>query len=86
MTDVHSAFPQPAHAKGQALSEHGHVDMSEHLKTWKGFSRLIRWGIAAIATAHDFAVASRDTGAFIAAGITVIDPWAGNASRDFDPS
>ena len=48
MTDVHSAFPQPAHAKGQALSEHGHVDMSEHLKTWKGFSRLIRWGIAAI--------------------------------------
>ena len=35
--------------------------------------------IAAIAAAHDFAVASRDTGAFTAAGLTVIDPWiAGN--------
>lgn len=31
--------------------------------------------IAAIAAAHDFAVASRDTGAFRAAGLTVIDPW-----------
>jgi predicted nucleic acid-binding protein len=32
--------------------------------------------IAAIAAAHDFAVASRDTSAFIAAGIGVIDPWS----------
>jgi predicted nucleic acid-binding protein len=32
--------------------------------------------IAAIAAAHGFAVASRDTSAFIAAGLTVIDPWA----------
>jgi toxin FitB len=31
--------------------------------------------IAAIAAAHDFAVASRDTSAFTAAGLTVIDPW-----------
>ncbi|SUS07454.1 VapC ribonuclease Y4jK [uncultured Defluviicoccus sp.] len=31
--------------------------------------------IAAIAAAHGFAVASRDTSAFIAAGLTVIDPW-----------
>jgi len=31
--------------------------------------------IAAIAAAHGFAVASRDTGAFTAAGLTVIDPW-----------
>jgi predicted nucleic acid-binding protein len=31
--------------------------------------------IAAIAAAHDFAVASRDTTAFTAAGLTVIDPW-----------
>ncbi|PPQ34228.1 type II toxin-antitoxin system VapC family toxin [Rhodopila globiformis] len=31
--------------------------------------------IAAIAAAHDFAVASRDTSAFIAAGLAVIDPW-----------
>lgn len=35
--------------------------------------------IAAIAGAHGFAVASRDTSAFNAAGLTVIDPWT--ASR-----
>lgn len=32
--------------------------------------------IAAIAAAHGFAVASRDTSAFHAAGLTVINPWA----------
>lgn len=32
--------------------------------------------IAAIAAAHGFAVASRDTSAFRAAGLAVIDPWA----------
>lgn len=32
--------------------------------------------IAAIAAAHGFTVASRDTSAFDAAGLTVIDPWA----------
>lgn len=31
--------------------------------------------IAAIAARHEFAVASRDASAFIAAGLTVIDPW-----------
>ena len=31
--------------------------------------------IAAIAASHDFAVASRDTSPFTAAGLTVIDPW-----------
>jgi toxin FitB len=31
--------------------------------------------IAAIAASHEFTVASRDTSAFIAAGLTVIDPW-----------
>jgi len=31
--------------------------------------------IAAIAAAHGFAVASRDTAAFTTAGLTVIDPW-----------
>jgi len=31
--------------------------------------------IAAIAAAHGFAVASRDTSAFQAAGLTVINPW-----------
>ena len=31
--------------------------------------------IAAIAAAHRFAVASRDTTAFSAAGLSVIDPW-----------
>lgn len=33
--------------------------------------------IAAIAATHGFAVASRDTSAFKAAGLTVIDPWTG---------
>lgn len=33
--------------------------------------------IAAIAAARGFSVASRDTSAFHAAGIKVIDPWAG---------
>ncbi|WP_288051166.1 type II toxin-antitoxin system VapC family toxin [Acidiphilium sp.] len=32
--------------------------------------------IAAIAATRDFAVASRDTSAFTAAGLVVIDPWA----------
>ena len=31
--------------------------------------------IAAIAASHDLAVASRDTSAFTAAGLTVINPW-----------
>ncbi len=31
--------------------------------------------IAAIAAAHEFAIASRDTSAFTAAGVTVINPW-----------
>jgi predicted nucleic acid-binding protein len=35
--------------------------------------------IAAIAAAHDFAVASRNTSAFIAAGLVVINPWATSA-------
>ena len=34
--------------------------------------------IAAIAAAHGFAVASRDTSAFHAAGLTVMDPWSMN--------
>lgn len=35
--------------------------------------------IAAIATAHGFAVATRDASAFKAAGVPIIDPWrAGN--------
>lgn len=36
--------------------------------------------IAAIAAAHDFAVASRDASAFESAGLTVINPWAGPSS------
>lgn len=32
--------------------------------------------IAAIAGAYGFAVATRDTSAFVAAGVPVIDPWA----------
>ncbi|MBK8211282.1 MAG: type II toxin-antitoxin system VapC family toxin [Rhodospirillales bacterium] len=37
--------------------------------------------IAAIAAAHGFAVASRDTSAFNAAGLTVIDPWTVASDR-----
>lgn len=33
--------------------------------------------IAAIASAHGFAVATRDTAPFVAAGVSVIDPWEG---------
>jgi hypothetical protein len=32
--------------------------------------------LAAIATSHDFVIASRDARAFTAAGLTVIDPWS----------
>lgn len=35
--------------------------------------------IAAIATAHGFAVATRDASAFKAAGVPIIDPWWGGA-------
>jgi predicted nucleic acid-binding protein len=35
--------------------------------------------IAAIAAAHVFAVASRDTSAFTVAGLTVIEPWTAAA-------
>ncbi|MDQ0396303.1 hypothetical protein [Labrys monachus] len=31
--------------------------------------------IAAIAAVHGFAVATRDTAPFVAAGVPVIDPW-----------
>jgi predicted nucleic acid-binding protein len=31
--------------------------------------------MAAVAASHDFTVASRDSSAFSAAGLTVIDPW-----------
>jgi toxin FitB len=39
--------------------------------------------IAAIATVHGFSVATRDAAPFLAAGVTVIDPWQANdpASR-----
>jgi predicted nucleic acid-binding protein len=43
-------------------------------KAGKGFATPDGY-IAAIAAAHGFAVASRDTAAFTAAGLTVIDPW-----------
>lgn len=35
--------------------------------------------IAAIATAHGFTVATRDTAPFVAAGVPVINPWAAGA-------
>lgn len=36
---------------------------------------LVDGQIAAIATARGFSVATRDTGPFVAAGLTVINPW-----------
>ncbi len=36
---------------------------------------VLREHIAAIAAAHGFIVASRDTSAFAAAGLKEIDPW-----------
>ena len=37
--------------------------------------------IAAIAASRGFIVASRDTGPYEAAGVTVINPWGGQAKR-----
>jgi predicted nucleic acid-binding protein len=37
--------------------------------------------IAAIAASRGFAVASRDTAAFAAAGLVVIDPWSASAGQ-----
>jgi len=42
----------------------------------KGFSISVADGqIAAIASVHGFAVATRDTAPFLAAGVAVINPW-----------
>jgi len=42
----------------------------------KGLSISVADGqIAAIAAVHGFAVATRDTASFLAAGVTVINPW-----------
>jgi predicted nucleic acid-binding protein len=46
----------------------------EARKAGKGFPTPDGY-IAAIATAHGFTVATRDAGAFDAAGVPVIDPW-----------
>ncbi len=37
--------------------------------------------IAAIAAAHGFAVATRDVAPFVAAGVSVIDPWSVGIAR-----
>lgn len=37
--------------------------------------------IAAIATTHSFMVATRDTTPFVAAGVTVINPWEAGAEK-----
>jgi predicted nucleic acid-binding protein len=41
--------------------------------------------IAAIAAAHGFAVASRDTSAFTVAGLIVIDPWRAVPQVHYEP-
>jgi toxin FitB len=56
-----------------------HADLAVHGRAaGKGFPTPDGY-IAAIAAARGSAVASRDTSAFNAAGLTVIDPWAATA-------
>lgn len=57
-----------------AAARHYAVLATKARATGKGFPAPDGY-IAAIAAAHGFAVASRDTSAFAAAGLTVIDPW-----------
>ena len=58
-----------------AAARHYAVLATKARATGKGFPTPDGY-IAAIAAAHGFAVASRDTSAFTAAGLTVIDPWS----------
>lgn len=59
------------------------VDAAHHYARLAAMARKVGRGlplpdgyIAAIAAAHGFAVASRDTAPFRAAGLRVIDPWS----------
>ena len=57
------------------LAARRYADLAVHARaTGKGFPTPDGY-IAAIAAAHGFTVASRDTSAFMAAGLAVIDPW-----------
>ena len=57
--------------------------MKNFLFFWKSMLMLfftIRQ-IAAIATTRNFIVATRDTTPFVAAGVTVINPWEAGAEK-----
>ncbi len=57
------------------LAARRYADLAVYARaTGKGFPTPDGY-IAAIAAAHGFTVASRDTSAFMAAGLAVIDPW-----------
>lgn len=47
MTNEHPGLNKPFDVSEHVLSEHGHMDISEHMKTWKRFTSLVKWGIAA---------------------------------------
>lgn len=58
-----------------AAARHYAISPSRHAWPAKGFPTPDGY-IAASAAAHRFTVVSRDTSAFEAAGLTVIDPWS----------
>lgn len=61
------AFDRPAAVEYAALARRAKA---------KGFSISVTdCQIAAIAAVHGFAVATRDTAPFLAAGVPVVDPW-----------
>jgi predicted nucleic acid-binding protein len=56
-----------------------YADLVEHCDARGTALPLADGMIAAIARVHGFAVATRDTAPFVAAGITTVDPWANGA-------
>jgi hypothetical protein len=60
----------------QASEDPTHQRPSPRRANAKGFAISVADGqIAAIAAVHGFAVATRDAAPFLAAGVTVINPW-----------
>lgn len=45
MTDPHPGINKAFDVTEHVESEPGHMDMREHLKTWHGFIRFVKWGI-----------------------------------------
>ena len=38
-------------AQGDSNSEHGSMDISQHVKAWAGFTTFVKWSIAAVGLA-----------------------------------